>query len=100
MRKENMNAAGTITNNMLYDLIKDFKDDMNRRFEQVDRQIDLVHKEIQGVKEVIKEDKQKLQEVYDARHKVTVDFTRSWMFGSFFIALLASTIVLAVSKAF
>ena len=45
-------------------------------------------------------DKEKLQEVYESRDRVTVSFTRAWASASFFIALSASTIVLAVAKAF
>ena len=97
MNQSNMHAAGTITNEMLYELLKEFKVDVNRRFEQMQNDMD---RQFTEIRQLIKEDKQKLEKVYEARHKVSVDFTRSWIMGSFFIALFASTIVLAVAKAF
>ena len=52
------------------------------------------------IKHDLRLDKEKLQEVYNARDYVSVRFTRAWASASFFIALIASTIVLAVIKAF
>jgi len=37
-----MNSSETITNNILYDLLKDFKNDVNRRFDEMERRFDLV----------------------------------------------------------
>ena len=54
----------------------------------------------EDIKYDLRLDKEKLQEVYESRDRVTVSFTRAWASASFFIALSASTIVLAVAKAF
>lgn len=105
--QENMRPSGSITNEMLYGLIQDMKADMNRRFDEVDRRFDDVYRNLTEIRELIKEEKrerekmnEKLDEVYKERDKVTVRFTRAWMFGSFFIAMLSSTVVLAFDRAF
>ncbi len=93
-----------VTNQMLYELIKDFKldflsfkTDVNRRFDRVES---LIKEERQ---ERIKEDnriEEKLDKIYECRDRVAVKFTRTWMFASFFMAILASVITLAFDKAF
>ena len=110
----------TITNEMLYDLMKEFKADGDRRFREMtevirdhktetDRRfqevIELIrdHKtetdrKFQEVIMLIREDKQKLQEVYDSRDRVTVQFTRAWSLASFFIAFGSSALVLILSR--
>ena len=109
--------------------LEEFKGDVNRRFEQVDKrfeQAEIARKEdrtemhrlfaeqnkqreedraewrrsFEDIKYDLRLDKEKLQEVYESRDRVTVSFTRAWASASFFIALSASTIVLAVAKAF
>lgn len=132
----------TITNEMLYELIKEFKSDVDRRFKTVDKRLDQYDKRFdqqdgrfdQNDKrfdqqdsrfdqidkrfdqqdsrfdqlfDLIKNEKHerekteaKLEKIYESRDHVSVRFTRSWMFASFFLALLSATIVLAVDKAF
>jgi len=109
-----MNDSKIITNEMLYELLKEFKQDVHKRFEQQDslfeqqdsrfRQID---SRFEQVIDLIKNEKRerekteaKLEQIYESRDRVTVSFTRSWMFASFFISLLSATIVLAVDRAF
>jgi nitrogen fixation/metabolism regulation signal transduction histidine kinase len=113
----------TITNEMIYEYLKQLRDEMRQfkddfiefkketrdRFEQADRNLnefkrdtqrrfEQVDKRFDEVKEEIRADKNKLQEVYESRDRVTVKFTRSWMTASFFIALIAVLMVLAVEK--
>jgi hypothetical protein len=99
-----MYPVGSINNEMLYELIKEFKSDVSRRFQDVDKRFELLqidtNRQFGELRELIKEEKQKLQQVYESRDKITVSFTRAWMCGSFFIALISSTIVLAITKAF
>ncbi len=73
---------------------------IDKRFEQIDRQFVELKEEIKEMRHDVGKDKDKLQEVYEARDRVSVSFTRAWTTASFFIALIASTIVLAVVKAF
>jgi hypothetical protein len=82
----------------IFTLIQDFKSDMNRRFEQVDSQIKDVKHEIRDIKQDMKIDRVKIQEVYDSRNKVRVDFTRNWVFASLFIAIVSSSFVLTMSR--
>ena len=98
----------------LLTLIQDFKADMNqfkadvnRRFEQVERNFGQVDEQIKELKFEIREmkhdvqsDRDKLQEVYESRNRVTVNFTKSWAMASFFISMLSATVVLAVTNAF
>jgi hypothetical protein len=70
--------------------MKDFKSDVNRRFDEI-------NSEIQELKIDVKQDKNKLQEVYNSRDKVTVSFTRSWAMFSFFMAFSASTMATIIS---
>lgn len=80
---------------------------IDKRFEQMDNRLDQMDENIRDVKQDVRDvkkdviaDRDKLQEVYESRDKVTVTFTRSWATASFFIALISSTIILAVAKAF
>ena len=84
----------------LLTLIQDFKADVNRRFEQVDEQMKELKFEIREMKHDVQSDRDKLQEVYESRNRVTVNFTKSWAMASFFISMLSATVVLAVTNAF
>ncbi|PIR55366.1 hypothetical protein COU74_01475 [Candidatus Peregrinibacteria bacterium CG10_big_fil_rev_8_21_14_0_10_36_19] len=44
-----MNTSNTITNNILYDLLKDFKNDVNRRFDEMERRFDLVDQRFEKI---------------------------------------------------
>ncbi len=86
---------------------KDDKIEMHQRFEQIERRFEQMDRRFEQLVDLIREEKherekyeEKLQKVYESRDRVTVNFTRSWATASFFIALIASTIVLAVAKAF
>ena len=80
--------------------IKEMKNDINRRFEQVDEQMKELKFEIREMKHDVQSDRDKLQEVYESRNRVTVNFTKSWAMASFFISMLSATVVLAVTNAF
>jgi len=95
-----MNDSQTITNETLYELIKEFKRDVYKRFEQVDKRFEQVIDLIKNEKHEREKTEAKLEKIYESRDQVSVSFTRSWMFASFFLALLSATVVLAVDKAF
>jgi hypothetical protein len=86
------------------DLILEILRQHDKRFEQMETNLrdfkQEVKEEFKDLKYALRLDKEKLEKVYEARERVTVSFTRSWATASFFIALIASTIVLAVAKAF
>jgi len=92
---------------MLYELVKEFKTDVNRRFKQIDKRFEQQDSRFEQMIDLIKNEKCerekmeiKLEKIYESRDRVSVKFTRVWMFASFFIALLSATIVLAVDRAF
>ena len=102
-----MNNSAVITNEMLYELVKEFKTDVNRRFKQIDKRFEQQDSRFEQMIDLIKNEKCerekmeiKLEKIYESRDRVSVNFTRVWMFASFFIALLSATIVLAVDRAF
>ncbi len=92
---------------LILELLKDFREEVNRRFEQVDKRFEQGEKRFDQLETLVREEKherekteEKLEKVYESRDRVTVNFTRAWATASFFVALIASTIVLAVAKAF
>jgi len=96
---ENMNQS-QVTNWMIYELLKDFKEDTGRRFDEVDKKFDEVNGKFYDIKGEMSEDRKKLNEIYESRNYVTVKFTRAWTFASLFVAVFASMTVLAFDKAF
>ena len=116
----------SITIEILYEYLKQFREDFNefkrevrdrfeqvdKRFEQVDKRFEQVDKgfeqvdkgqeslkhEMREIKNTINADRDKLQEVYESRDRVTVKFTRAWMTASFFIALIVVLMVMAIEK--
>jgi hypothetical protein len=98
-----MNDSLTITNEMLngkLDLVLKILEQHDKRFEQQDARFEQVIDLIKNEKHEREKTEAKLEKIYESRDKVSVSFTRSWMFASFFLALLSATIVLAVDKAF
>jgi len=109
-----MNDSQTITNEMLnakLDLVLKILEQHDKRFDQQDKRMDEMQttfsQRFEQVIDLIKNEKHerekteaKLEKIYESRDQVSVSFTRSWMFASFFLALLSATVVLAVDKAF
>lgn len=89
---ENMGERN-VTNWMLYELIRDFKIDVSRRIDSLDKRMDALERRIDSLET-------KVGEIYVHRNELTVKFTRSWAFASLFMAMLASTVVLGASRAF
>jgi archaellum component FlaC len=109
-----------VTNGMLYELIRDFKNDVNRRFGEVDKRLDGIDKRFEGIdrrfenidvkfeqarlermelREMILQDRQKLNEVYEARNNVSVSFSRAFVGVSLVLSALVSAVTsLFVSK--
>jgi len=68
------------------------KADMEKRFDQL---VDILN----GEKARYEKMEDKLEKIYESRDRVSVDFTRTWALASMFMAILSSTIVLAVTNA-
>lgn len=69
----------------LFELLKEFKADNNRRFDQIENRQ--------------REDRRKLEAIYDCRKQVTVQFTRSWIGASLAVATIAAFLAVMGSKA-
>jgi len=72
-------------NDDLFALVKESKADINRRFEQLEANQ--------------REDRRKLEAIYDCRKQVTVQFTRSWIGASMAVATIAAFLAVMGSKA-
>ncbi len=70
---------------LIIELLKEFREEVNRRFEQVEKRLDRI--EDNQVSE-----KRRLEDVYEARHKVKVTFGWQWGMVSLFIAIIAAGI--------
>jgi len=82
-----------VTNWMLYELIRDFKSDVSRRMDSFEKRMDGIERRINTLED-------KVGEIYIHRNELTVKFTRSWALASLFMAMLASSSVLALSRLF
>jgi len=76
------------------------RSEMKKGFGDVQKELERVERRLERVEDDVRADRDKLQEVYESRNRVSVKFTQSWATASFFVALISSTIVLAVAKAF
>jgi len=83
--------------------VDDFREENNRRFEQIDKRFEQMDKRFEQmdkrldrIEDDVRADRDKLQEVYEARNRVAVKFGWQWSFASVFIAIFA----VSVSKAF
>lgn len=91
-------------------LLEDFRDEtmrrfeqidkrfeqMDKRFEQIDKRFAQMEKQFDGVRVEIREDRQKLDKVYEARERVKVTFGWQWGMISLLIAIIAAGIAGAV----
>ena len=96
----NMPVAFTVTNEMLYEMIRDFKADVNRRFDDVERRMDQLEYRMDRLEKRMDKVEQRLDEIYESRKSITVRFTNGWAFASLFMAVFSSGFVLVVGRAF
>ena len=64
---------------------------IDKRFEQIDKRFEQIEKRLDRIENIIEKDRDKLQEVYEARNKVKITFGWQWGMASLFIAFLAAT---------
>ena len=80
-----MNNTAQITNGMLYDLIKELKSDMGRRFEEqqtyMDRRFDIVEDKISTLTVQVSKNTDKIEDLYFHRDKVKITFSRAFAGG-------------------
>ena len=95
-----MNEGVTIA--MLYELLKEFKVDVNRRFAEQDKRFDLqdrrfdhLEADIAELKTLMLRDQEKLQQVYDSRNAVQMKFTRSCGLTSMLMGMIGGGFVFA-----
>lgn len=72
-----------ITNEMLYELIKEFKGDVYRRFDEID-------KHFEHMEEQQNEDHKILMQLWGNRNKQTLNFTSIYFLITFFSSVLAA----------
>jgi hypothetical protein len=77
-------SAENVTNEMLYELIKEFKRDVYKRFEQQDKRMD-------RIEDNQREDHRLLREIHESRHEVKVQF--HWKLAAASVAISAGVSV-------
>ncbi len=88
---------------LILDLLKELRSDIDRRFdetnrridelkEEANRRIDEVKEELRDVKHDLRLDSRKLEKVYENREKVKITFGWQWGLVSLFIAITAAGI--------
>lgn len=65
-----MTGEQTISNNMIYEFLKEFKRDVNKRFEQVDKRFEQVDKRFEHIETRQGEDHKMLIELWERKHKI------------------------------
>ena len=82
-----MENTAQITTGMIYELLKEFKNDINRRFEDVSRRFE-------GIENRQAEDHKILMELWQDRNEVKVKYSKHLFIS---ISILASLVSLIVS---
>lgn len=69
----------TITNEMLYDLIKEFKEDTSRRFEQVDKRFEQIDKRLDRIENQQSEDRKILMDLWHHKDNMELKLSKSFL---------------------
>ena len=77
-------SQNTISNEQIYELLKKFKADTSRRFEQIEHRLDRLETDV--------------HDILRSRDKVQVQFTRAWAGASVFIGFFAAFFVVIAAK--
>ncbi len=108
-----MNATAQITNGMLYDLIKDMKDDINRRFEEqktytdrrfeeqktyTDRRFEVIDDKFTTLIKQVEKNTNMLEEIYFNKDKTKITFSRTFAFSTMFFSGLIAYVVALFSR--
>lgn len=108
--EQNMTRSNGINEQRFQELKGEIKDlrgelkeeikDLRGEVKDIRGELKEIRLELRDIRTESQKEKEKLQEVYESRDRVSIAFTRAWTIASFFIALIASTIVLVVAKTF
>jgi len=95
--------ANSVTNEMLYELIRDFKVEVYRRFEQIEQQqsenYKMLSDRMDRIEQQQTEDRKLLMDIWKTRDVVTVKLSRSFaMVNAFISAFIAVFVSLFVKK--
>ena len=78
-----------ISNQVLYEFIKDLKQDMNKKFEAVDKRFDVIEKRFEGVERRLDKVEDKMDylgtrvgKLYEERRELKITWERTFMFKS------------------
>ncbi len=87
-----------VTNEMLYDLLKEFKRDVHKRFEQVDRRFEQVDKRFEQLEENQSEEHKLLMDLWENRSKNTLNFSSTYFIVTLICSILAATATAALLR--
>jgi hypothetical protein len=105
----------TISNEVLYEMMKDFKDEVFRRFEGVNHRFEDMNSKFgdrfedmnskfgdrfENMRHDIRDLQQKVDKIYESRDKVKVDFTRAWTGVSLFMMIGVALLVSLFGRVF
>jgi len=80
-----------VTNEMLYELIKEFKRDVYKRFDQQDKRFDQQDARMDRMEDNQREDHRLLRDIHECRHEVKVEF--HWKLAAASVAISAGVSV-------
>lgn len=92
----------TVTNEMLYELFKEFREDfkgfkidVNRRFDEVDKRFEQIDKRFTQLEDAQSEDRKILRDLWENRDKQTLNFS-----SIYFAVTLTASILAAVATSY
>jgi archaellum component FlaC len=101
-----MNVSNAVINDKL-DLVLKILGQQDKRLNRIEDRISYIEDRISYIEDRINRIEEridrledKVDKIYELRDRVTVKFTRSWAFASFFIAVFSAMLVLVADKAF
>lgn len=66
-----------MSNEMIYEILKEFKEDVSNRFDQIDKRLDLMDKRIERIEQQQTEDRKILMNLWENRDNLKLNLTRS-----------------------
>lgn len=87
--------ARIVPNWMLYDMIRDMKNELKEDIVRVETKVD---KGIERLEEKIDENSHKIDEISQGQDKVKITFSRTFAFGTIFFSMFISYITALFSR--
>lgn len=66
-----------MSNEMIYEILKEFKEDVSNRFDQIAKRLDLMDKRIERIEQQQTEDRKILMNLWENRDNLKLNLTRS-----------------------